>query len=80
MLVDDRRCGAFFEREQQRIGRTESISRISLDEAIDDRGQRRIDTGAHRAQARDLALLDCTGKLVDRDIAKWRRPGEQLVQ
>jgi hypothetical protein len=68
------------ERGDQRVGRREPGARVELDQAIDDRGERRIDAGHDLGEPRDVAALDGVGELLDREPAVRRLAGQQLVE
>ena len=75
-----RRRGALLERDHQRVGRGEPRAGIALDQAIDDRGERRIDAGRDVAEPRHVAMLDDVAEHGHRDAAVRRGAGQQLVE
>jgi hypothetical protein len=79
-LVARGRGRALLERDQERVRRRVARARIALDQAIDDRRQRRIDGGHHVAEPGDVAVLDHPAELRHRDAAVRRRAGQELVQ
>jgi hypothetical protein len=72
--------GALLERDQQGIRGGEPGACISLDQAIDDRGQRRLDARGHVGDARGGAVLDDAGELGQRDTEIGRRADQELVE